>query len=407
MNPKKDLKQNVGKAVQADFPLLKKVMYLDNASTTLKPKVVLQAMNDYYLNYTANVHRGVHKLSQEATLAFEQAHEIVAEFIHAEPEEIIFTSGATESINLLAQSLGKSLKPGDEIVLSQMEHHSNLVPWQQIAKEKKAVLKYIPITKDFRLDMTPAKKLITSKTKIVSITHMSNVLGTINPVSELATLAHKVNAIMVVDAAQSAPHIPLDVKKLNCDFLVFSAHKLCGPTGTGILYGKKELLLSLTPSKYGGGMIQEVTWESSTWADLPDRFEAGTPNIAGAIGLAAAIRYLQNRGMEAIKTHEKMLTEYALKKITKIPGLKIIGPSESKDRGGVISFTIPGIHPHDVGEILDRSGIAIRAGHHCAMPLHDLLGISGTSRMSFYFYNTKEEIDAAVNALRKVQKIFQ
>ena len=255
--------------------------------------------------------------------------------------------------------------------------------------------------------MIQAKKIITKKTKIVSVTQMSNVLGTINPVSELTVLAHKVNAIMVVDAAQSTPHIPLDVKKINCDFLVFSGHKLCGPTGTGVLYGKKELLHSLTPSKYGGGMIKEVTWESSTWADLPDKFEAGTPNIAGVIGLAAAIQYIQNIGMEAIEAHEKMLTEYAFQKITKIPGLKVIGPSKTNDRGGVISFTMEGIHPHDVGEILDRSGIAIRAGHHCAMPLHTLLGISGTSRISFCFYNTIEEIDATINALQKVQKIFQ
>ncbi len=396
----------LGEAIQKDFPLLKKVIYLDNASTTQKPMVVLKSMNDFYTTYNANVHRGVHKLSQEATLAFEQAHEIVAEFINAESEEIIFTSGTTESINLLAQSLSKNIHPGDEIVLSQMEHHSNLVPWQQMAKEKNAVLKYIPITKDFRLDMAQARKLITSKTKIVSVTQMSNVLGTINPIKELAQLVHNVHALLVMDAAQSAPHIPIDVKTLNCDFLVFSGHKLCGPTGTGILYGKKELLQNLTPSKSGGGMIKEVTWNNSTWADLPDKFEAGTPNIAGAIGLAAAVQYIQKIGMNHIEKHEQILTKYALKKITKISGLKLIGPSDAQNRGGVISFTLEGIHPHDVGEILDRSGIAIRAGHHCAMPLHTLLGILGTSRMSFYIYNTKEEIDVVIKALKKVQKVF-
>ncbi|MBI2151450.1 cysteine desulfurase [Candidatus Woesearchaeota archaeon] len=390
-----------------EFPILKSITYLDNSSTTQKPQVVLEAMNEYYTKYCANVHRGLYPQAEQATQVFEEAHQTVAQFIGAEADEIIFTSGTTESINLLAQLLGKTLQPGDEIVLSIMEHHSNLVPWQQIAKEKKAQLKYINLTKDYHLDLNEAKKIISKKTKIVSITHMSNVLGTINPVKELTAMAHKVGALIIIDAAQSTPHLKLNVKELSCDFLAFSGHKLCGPTGIGVLYGKKRLLQDLEPSKLGGGMIKEVTLQNSTWAGLPAKFEAGTPNIAGALGLAAAIKYLQKIGLKNIEKQELSLTKYALDKLKTISGLKIIGPPNNKGRGAVISFTIKNAHPHDVAEILARENIAIRAGHHCAMPLHTSLNIEGTSRMSFYFYNTTKNIDAAIKALHKVNRIFQ
>ncbi|MBI2669161.1 cysteine desulfurase [Candidatus Woesearchaeota archaeon] len=404
-----------------DFPILqqkvygKRLIYLDNSATTQKPKPVLQAMNDYYEKHNANVHRAVHVLSQRATTLYEQAHEVVAKFIGAEAEEVIFTSGTTASLNLLAYSLCTDLEKGDEIILTEMEHHSNLVPWQQIAKEKNLVLKFIPLTKDYCLDLRQAKKMITTKTKIVSVTQMSNVLGTINPVPELVKLAHDVGAIFVVDAAQSVPHQSIDVKKLDCDFLAFSGHKMCGPTGMGVLYGKKHLLQKMKPFHYGGGMIREVRWDDSSWNDLPGKFEAGTPNIAGAVGLMEAIRYLEKVGMDNIEDHEHTLTAYALKKLSGISGLQIIGPASNPPtslkqptllRGPVISFVIEGIHPHDLGEVLDKEGIAVRGGHHCAMPLMAKLGIAGTTRASFYFYNTDDDVDALVKAVKKAQELF-
>lgn len=390
-----------------DFPILKKVIYLDNASTTQKPRQVLEAMKRYYEEENANVHRGVYRLSLLATMAYERAHEVVAKFINAKFEEIIFTKGTTESLNLLAYSWGKKLKAGDEIVLTQMEHHSNLVPWQQVAKERGAVLKFIPLTADYRVDMLAAEYLITPRTKIVSVVHMSNVLGTINPVEKIAELAHRVGAVCIVDGAQSVPHLPIDVQKIGCDFLAFSGHKMYGPTGIGVLYGKKKLLEEMEPFLYGGDMIREVTFEHSTWNDLPWKFEAGTPPIAEAVGLAAAIEYLERVGREEIAATERELTEYALEKLSLIPGLRMLGPGTVADRGAVISFTLDGVHPHDISQVLDQRNIAVRGGHHCAMPLMLVLGVSGATRASFSFYNTREEVDALVDGINEVQRIFR
>ncbi len=395
-----------------DFPILsqtkngKGLAYLDNAATTQKPKPVISAIVDYYLKSNANVHRGVYELSVKATEAYENAHKIVADFINADFEEIIFTKGTTESINLLAYSLGSTLKEGDEIVLTKMEHHSNLVPWQQLAKEKSLTLKFIPL-KDYRLDMNAAKKLITKKTKIVSVIHMSNVLGTINPVRELAKIAHENGALLIVDAAQSVSHMKIDVKSLGCDFLAFSGHKMLAPTGIGILFGKKNILQKMKPFLYGGDMIEEVTFENSRWNELPWKFEAGTPNIEGAVGLAAAINYLKKIGMENIERHNLELTEYALRELQKINGLKIIGPDSLKERGQIISFSMDGIHPHDVCEILGKHNVAARGGHHCAMPLMSELKIEGATRISFCIYNTKEDIDQLTEGLKRVREIFK
>ena len=386
-----------------DFPLLKNgLIYLDNSATTQKPTKVIEAVKKYYENDNANAHRGIYRLAQKSTVLYEKAHEAVAQFIGADFEEVIFTKGTTEGLNLLAYSLGKNLQAGDEIVLSEMEHHSNLVPWQQMAKEKKAILKFIPITKGYRLDLEKARELITEKTKIISVAHMSNVLGTINPIKELAEIAHKNGAMIIVDAAQSVPHLPIDVKEFNCDFLVFSGHKMCAPTGIGVLYGKKELLKEMQPFLYGGDMIKEVNFERSSWNDLPWKFEAGTPNLAGAAGLMAAIEYLQEIGMENIAAHGRELTEYALEKLSTIPGLTIVGPTNTENRGPVISFTVDEIHAHDVSEILDQKNIAVRGGFHCAMPLFSKLGLDGSIRASFYIYNTKEDVDRLVDAVRNM-----
>ncbi len=389
---------------------LKRLIYLDNGATTQKPQCVIDAMTHFYEHDNANVHRGIYLLSQKATMAYEKAHETVARFIGASMEEIIFNGGTTEGLNGLARSLGSNLNVGDEIVLTVMEHHSNLIPWQEIAREKGARLKFIPLTDDYRLDLTKAKELITAKTKIVSVTHMSNVLGTINPISELALLAHAVGAVLVVDAAQSVAHLPINVKELDCDYLVFSGHKMAGPTGIGVLYGKKKLLEKLPPFEYGGGMVKEVTFEKATWNDLPWKFEAGTPPIAEAIGLMAAIEYLEKISMENIATHGHELVQYGLQKMSAISGLILIGPSTVDERGPIFSFTLDGIHPHDVSELLDREGIAVRAGNHCARPLLSVLrGISGeqsTVRASFYIYNDNTDMDALVAAILKIKKRF-
>ncbi|HLD80097.1 MAG TPA: SUF system NifU family Fe-S cluster assembly protein [Candidatus Nanoarchaeia archaeon] len=389
--------------VKTDFPILKNgLIYLDNSSTSQKPAKVIETVKEYYEQDNANVHRGIYRLAQKATLQYEKAHEVVAKFIGAEFEEVIFTKGTTEGLNLLAYSLGKDLQAGDEIVLSEMEHHSNIVPWQQIATEKGAVLKFIPITKDYRLDMHKAKGLISNKTKIVSVVHMSNVLGTINPVQEIAELAHKARAVMIVDAAQSVPHMKVNVKELNCDFLVFSGHKMCAPTGIGVLYGRKELLETMQPFLYGGDMIREVSFTQASWNDLPWKFEAGTPNMAGAAGLMTAVEYLEQIGMEKIAAHGKELTTYALEKLSTIPGLTIIGPTTIENRGPVISFNIDGIHPHDLSEMLDKENIAVRGGFHCAMPLFSKLRIEGSVRASFYIYNSKEDVDRLVEAVKNI-----
>ncbi len=393
----------ITKNVKENFPILKNgLIYLDNSATTQKPAKVIEAVKEYYEQDNANVHRGIYKLAQKATVGYEKAHEVAAKFIGAEFEEIIVTKGTTEGLNLLAYSLGKNVQEGDEIVLSEMEHHGNIVPWQQIAEEKGAILKFIPLTKDYRLDLHKAQELITEKTKIISIVHMSNVLGTINSVKELAEMAHQVGAVMIVDAAQSVPHMPVNVKELNCDFLVFSGHKMCAPTGIGVLYGKKEVLEKMQPFLYGGDMIREVSFEKSTWNDLPWKFEAGTPNMAGAAGLMAAVEYLQEIGMDNITAHSRGLTKYALEKLSAIYGVTIIGPISVENRGPVISFTMGGMHPHDVSEILDKENIAVRGGFHCAMPLFSKLGIDGSIRASFYIYNTTEDVDRLVEAVRNM-----
>ncbi len=398
--------------IREDFPILRikingrPLIYLDNAATTQKPKKVIMAEKKYYESANANIHRGTYQLSEEATRQYEQAHKIVAGFINASAEEIVFTKNATESLNLLAYSLCSNLEEGDEILLTQMEHHSNIVPWQQIAKQRKLKVKFAEINKDGTLNIDSFKSLLDKKTRIVSATQVSNFLGTINPVDELSKLAHRAGALFIVDAAQSVPHMPVDVKKINCDFLVFSGHKMLAPTGTGVMYGKKRLLEKMQPFCYGGDMIREVTFEDSKWNDLPWKFEAGTPNIAGGIALGTAVKYLKRIGMENIEAREKELTEYAFEKLKTVNGLAIYGPTPDK-RAGIMSFNLDGVHAHDIASYLDNYGIAIRGGHHCAMPLAKLLGVQGTARASFYFYNNKEEIDKLVEALKKAREFFK
>lgn len=399
-------------SMKADFPILsiavnkKPLVYLDNAATTQKPAKVIDAIKEYYESYNSNVHRSIHTLSEKATLAHESAREKVARFIGAGSDEIVFTKGTTESMNLLAHSLCANLTAGDEIVLTQMEHHANLVPWQQMAKKYGLKLKFIAITKDGRLDMDDARAQITAATKIVSVIHASNVLGTINPVKKIGMLAHAVGALFIVDGAQSVPHMPIDVKDIDCDFLAFSGHKMLGPMGIGVLFGKKAELEKMEPFLYGGDMILEVTFEGSTWNEVPMKFEAGTPNVAGAIGLGEAVEYLEALSMENVFAHEQELCAYALEKIGAIDGVKIIGPMDSVERLAVVSFIVDGIHPHDVSAIADQDGVAVRGGNHCAQPLMSVLGIAGTTRASFYLYNTKEDVDALCEAIKKAQKVF-
>jgi cysteine desulfurase / selenocysteine lyase len=395
--------------IKNDFPILKdkSLIYLDNSSTSLTPRSVINAMTEYYEAYNSNVHRGIYSISQKATEEYEKAHKKVANFIGADFEEIIFTKGATESLNLLAYTLTKSLNPGDEILLTEMEHHSNLVPWQQLAKEKNLVLKFIPVNKQGRLDLSSLNELINEKTKIVSLTHMSNVLGTINDVKAIAKIAHAKSALLVVDAAQSIPHFEVNVKELDCDFLAFSGHKMLGPTGIGVLYGKKELLENLDPFQFGGNMISEVSLTDSSWNDLPWKFEAGTPNIAEGIGLGKAIDFLLDIGMKNIKEHVDQLVQYTLESLGKVKNLEIYGPINTENRGGVISFNLNGIHPHDVASVLNNTGIAIRGGHLCAMPLiKNNLNVASVCRISLYFYNTQEDIDLLVSKLEKVKEVF-
>jgi cysteine desulfurase/selenocysteine lyase len=391
-----------------EFPIFnqriknKRLIYLDNAATSQKPKQVIQAMDNYYEKENANVHRGLHELSMLSSIKYENAHETLAKFINATQEEIIFTKGTTESINLLAYTLGKGLKKDDEIIVTEMEHHSNFVPWQQLAKEKHLKLKIIPV-KDCALDLNKIK--FTKKTKIVAVTHMSNVLGTINPIKEIIKKAHKVNALTVIDAAQSVSHMKIDVKYLNCDFLAFSGHKMFGPTGIGVLYGKKHLLEKLPPFQFGGGMIKEVTLKETTWNDLPWKFEAGTPNIAEAIGLAEAINFINCIGIQNIQKHNEELTNYAVKELSKIKDLKLIRPRNNQ--GPIISFIVKNIHPHDISEVLNQDGIAIRSGNHCAMPLMNALKINGTNRISFQIYNTKEDVNVLIKSIKKAQELFR
>ena len=397
--------------IRQEFPILarrvgdKPLVYLDNAASSQKPEAVLKTMDDYYRRYNANVHRGVHKLSEEATAAYEQARLKVARFIHAPSDkQIIFTRGTTEGINLVAQSWGRAnLAPGDEVLITEMEHHSNIVPWQILRDQIGFTLRYIPITDGGELDLSELDTLLTPRTKLLSFVHVSNVLGTVNPVQKLVAAARAVGALVLLDGAQSVPHMPVDVQALDVDFMVFSSHKMCGPTGIGVLYGKRDLLEAMPPWQGGGDMIREVKMSGSKWNTLPYKFEAGTPAIAEGIGLGAAVDYLSSLGMEWIHEQEQALTQYAYARMSQIEGLRIVGPEQ---RAGLVAFTYNDIHPHDLAAILDQDGVAVRAGHHCAMPIHDRLGIVATSRASFYFYNTPEEIDLLCAGLEKAAEIF-
>ena len=401
--------------IRKDFPILnrqvhgKPLVYFDNGATSQKPRQVISALVDYYENYNSNIHRSVHLLGEEATEKYELARNKIASFIGAkEPESIIFVKGATEGINLVANSWGQlNIHDGDEILLTPMEHHSNLVPWQILAEKTGATLKFFPLTNDGKLDIHEIDSLLTTKTKLVSLTIMSNVLGTINPVKVIINAAHSVGAKVLLDGAQSVPHMLTNVMDLDCDFLAFSGHKMLGPTGIGVLYGKTEILEQMNPFMFGGDMIREVSLEKSTWNDLPYKFEAGTPNIAGVIGLGAAVDYLVAIGIANIHEHESSLTSYALTRLEEFSErIKVFGPRESSLRGGNISFHCHDVHPHDLGTFLDREGIAIRVGHHCAMPLMHCLEVPATARASFYLYNTHEEIDFFISILYKALRYF-
>ncbi len=401
-------------SIRKQFPILNrevrpgvKVVYLDSTATSQKPEPVIEAMNDYYRRFNANIHRGVHTLAEEATAAYEQAREKIAKFINAPAaREIIYTRNTTESINLVAYTWARAnLKPGDLVILTEMEHHSNLVPWHILAAERGIRLEFIPVTDDGLLDLDAYRLLLSQDPKLVSFTHMSNVLGTITPAQEIIKLAHEAGAITIVDGAQSVPHLKVDVQKLDVDFLAFSAHKMCGPTGIGALYGKANLLEAMPPFMGGGDMIKEVKLRSFRPNSIPAKFEAGTPAIAESVGFGAAVDFLNSIGMENVAAHEHEIIEYALERLEEIPGVKVFGPSADK-KGGVASFTFDGVHPHDVAQILDRDGIAVRAGHHCAQPLHEKFGIPATTRASFYLYSTKDEVDALVNGIYNVKKVF-
>ena len=399
-------------AIRKQFPILNRevkgrpLVYFDNAATSQKPQQVIDALVNYYTEYNANVHRGIHTLAEEATLAMENTRDAVQQFINAESrEQVIFTRGTTEGINLVAYSWGRqNIKAGDEIVISTMEHHSNIVPWQILCEEKGAVLKIIPINDKGELLMDEYEKLLNPKTKLVAIVHASNALGTINPVKQIIDTAHKIGAVVLVDGAQSTVHLDIDVQEMDCDFFVFSSHKLYGPTGIGILYGKKYLLESMPPFMGGGEMIKEVTFEKTTYNDLPYKYEAGTPNIADTIALKAALDFVHQTGKEKIRRHEEELLAYATEELEKIPGLKIIG--KAKEKVSVVSFIIDGLHPQDIGILLDNRGIAVRTGHHCAQPLMNCFTIPGTVRASFAMYNTKEEIDELIKGLQKAIKML-
>ena len=393
--------------IKKDFPIFNNsdLVYLDNAATTHKPQSVLNAVDRLYTEANANVHRALYSLGSESTERFENSRTKVADFINSNSaKEIIFTSGTTESINLLARSLGNTLNPGDEILISEMEHHSNIVPWQLTAERTGTTLNYIPVTKTGELDLSEPDQYFKPNTKIVSITHISNVLGTINPVKKLAEMAHDMGALFIVDGAQGVPHLQVNVQDLGCDFYAFSGHKMLGPTGIGALWGKIELLNEMDPFMGGGEMIETVTMESSTWNEIPYKFEAGTPNFAQAVGLGAAIDYLKTIGMSTIAEHENTLTAYALNKINQIEGIRIHGSAD--ERAGVISFNVDGIHPHDLAQFLNEDNIAIRVGHHCAQPLLSTLGETATARLSFYIYNDESDVDKFYNSLTNIRKYF-
>ena len=406
--------------IRKDFPIFertirdgKRLVYLDSGATAQKPWAVINAESDFYSKHNAAVHRGAHQLAEEATDAYEGARAIVAEFIGAAENEIVFTKSATESINLLAYAMGNAdhgnrfaLTSADSIVVTEMEHHANLIPWQQLAKRTGAKLSWFKVTEDSRLDLSNIDQIITSNTKVVAITHQSNVLGTINPLEAIVKRAHEVGAVVVLDACQSVPHIKVDVHELGVDFLAFSGHKAVGPTGVGVLWGKAQLLDELPPFLTGGSMVTSVTMTDATWAQVPQKFEAGVPNMAQAVGLGAAFNYLSAIGMDAIHQHEISLTDYALKKMLAIPGITIIGPQSSESRGATIAFTIADIHPHDVGQYVDSQGVAVRTGHHCAWPLAKCMNVPATTRASFYLYNDERDVDALVEAVVGAQKYF-
>lgn len=400
--------------IRADFPILDRtvrggrhLVYLDNAASSQKPRVVIDALSQYYSRYNANVHRGIHTLSEEATDEYEKARRKIQRFINAEgPEELIFVRNTTEAINLVAYSYGERLREGDEILLSEMEHHSNLVPWQMLADRKGARLKFVPLHDDGTLDLDALPGLLTDRTRIVAVTHMSNVLGTINPVEEITRKAHQAGAVVLLDAAQSVPHMPVDVQAIGCDFLAFSGHKMLGPMGVGVLYGKRAILDSMPPFLGGGNMIMLVELEHTTYNELPDKFEAGTPDVGGTIALGVAVDYLTELGMDNVRRHEREITDYALETLMGIEDLALYGPKSADARGGVVAFNFAEIHPHDLGTLLDRDGVAIRAGHHCCQPLMRRLGQVATARASFYIYNTRDEVDALADALGNARKVM-
>ena len=401
--------------IRADFPVLQRqvdghpLVYLDSANTSQKPRCVVEAIEDHYLHHNANVARAMHMLGAEATAAYEGGRQRVADFIGARrPEEVIFTKNASEALNLCAHTLGAGLRPGDEIVISVMEHHSNIVPWQLLAERTGARLRWFDVTEEGRLDLAAAaaEGLVNERTKIVSVAYVSNVLGTVNPVAQIAALARSVGATVVLDASQAVPQIPVDVSTLGADLVAFTGHKMLGPTGIGVLWGRYDLLAELPPFLGGGEMIEVVTMSGSTWAAPPHRFEAGTPPIAQAVGLGAAAGYLAEIGMDAVAAHEREITGYALEGLATVPGLKVLGPTEPVDRGGAVAFTLPDIHPHDVSQLLDSRGVAVRGGHHCARPLHERFGVQSSTRASFYLYTTSAEIDALVEGLHYTLRFF-
>ncbi len=400
--------------IRSDFPILRRdvhpgvpLIYLDSTATSQKPRQVIDAMDEFYRHSNANIHRGIHALAEESTAAYELARERIAAFIGApSPRELIFTRNTTESINLVTQSWGRAnLNPGDIVILTEMEHHSNLVPWQMLAQERNLRLEFIPVTAEGLLDLDEYTSLLKLEPKMVAFAQMSNVLGTINPAAEIIRMAHAAGALTLVDGAQSVPHLPVNVRALDADFVAFSAHKMLGPSGIGILYGRKSLLEAMPPFLGGGDMIRRVELRSFQSNTLPYKFEAGTPAIAEAIGFGAAVDYLANLGMEAVERHEQKIIHYALERLEEIPGVKVFGPA-AEHKGGVASFTLPEAHAHDISQVLDTDGIAVRAGHHCAMPLHDKFGITATARASFYVYNTLEEVDRLVDGIYKVKKLF-
>jgi len=401
--------------IRQDFPILdrqvygKPLVYLDNAATSQKPRQVIEALVKYYETYNANIHRAVHCLGEEATTAYEEARAKVAAFINApSPECVIFTRNTTESINLVAYTWGRAnVREGDEILLTEMEHHSNLIPWQRLAAEKGATIRYIGLTDQQTLALNGLENLFDARTKMVAMPHVSNSLGTINPVEKVGREARRHGAMFLVDGAQAAPHLPVDVQALGCDFYAFSAHKMMGPTGVGVLYGRRELLEEMEPFLGGGEMIRKVTFEGATWNDLPWKFEAGTPNIADAIAFGAAIDYLNGLGMDNVRAHEIEITQYALEQLRRLDDIVLYGPPDASDRGGVVSFNLADLHPHDVGTVLDRHGVAIRAGHHCTQPLMRRLGVSGTARASFYVYNALGEVDVLIRALKDARHFFR